>query len=84
MSYSIDIDPGAQDTIAALPASALPLLAEAFAVLELVPWSGRSVNPERNPDAAVRNLPFGEVGMLTYLIVEQERRVDVLLVTWVG
>lgn len=67
-----------------LPASALPLLAEAFAVLELVPWSGRSVNPERNPDAAVRNLPFGEVGMLTYLIVEQERRVDVLLVTWVG
>ncbi|MGH3566304.1 MAG: hypothetical protein ACRDRH_09775 [Pseudonocardia sp.] len=40
--------------------------------------------PGEDPDAAVRNLPFGEVGMLTYLIVEQEQRVDVLLVTWVG
>jgi hypothetical protein len=84
VSYSIDIDPGAQDSIAVLPASALPLLAEALAVLELVPWSGRSVYPERNPDASVRNLPFGEAGMLTYLIIDQERRVDVVLVTWVG
>ncbi len=52
MSYSIDIDPRAQDAIAALPADALLGLAEALAVLELAPWSaGRSVNPERNPDA---------------------------------
>lgn len=84
MSNSIDIDPRAQDTIAALPASALPALAEAVAVLELAPWSGRSVNPGRNPDAPVRNLPFGATGMLTYLIVEHDLCVDVLLITWAG
>lgn len=55
-----------------------------WAFLELAPWSGRSVNPERNPDAPVRNLPFGAAGMLTYLIVEEERRVDVVLITWVS
>ena len=83
MSYSIDIDQGAQDAIAVLPRDALLALAEAFAVLELAPWSaGRSVNPERNPDSGVRNLPFGAAGMITYLIVEHERRVDILLVTW--
>lgn len=42
------------------------------------------MNPEKNPDVPVRNLPFGEAGMLTYLIVEQKRRVDIVLVTWVG
>ncbi len=85
MSYAIDIDPGAQDAIAAVPRDALVALAEAFAVLELAPWSaGRSVNPERNPDSGVRNLPFGTAGMITCLIVEHERRVDILLITWAG
>jgi hypothetical protein len=85
VSYAIDVDLGAQDAIAALPRDALLALAEAFAVLELAPWSaGRSVNPERNPDSGVRNLPFGVAGMITYLVVEHERRVDILLVTWAG
>jgi hypothetical protein len=85
VSYVIDIDPGAQDAIVALPADALLALAEAFAVLELEPGSaGRSVNPERNPDSGVRTLPVGAAGMVTYLVVEQQRRVDILLVTWVG
>lgn len=85
MSYSIDIDPAAQDAIAALPVDALLALAEVFAVLEVAPWNvGRSVNPERNPDSGVRNLPFGTAGMVTYLVVEHQQRVDVLLVTWAG
>ncbi len=85
MSYSIDIDPGAQEAIASLPAEVLLSLAEAFAVLEVAPWSaGRSVNPERNPDSGVRNLPFASAGMITYLVVEHMRRVDILLVTWIG
>jgi hypothetical protein len=82
VSYSIDIDPAAQDAIAALPQPALIALAEALTVLELTPWSGRSVNPERDPDAPVRNLPFGASGMLTYLILERDQRVDILLITW--
>ena len=64
---------------------ALLALAEVFGVLELAPWNvGRSVNPERNPDSGVRNLPFGTAGMVTYLVVEHRQRVDVLLVTWAG
>jgi hypothetical protein len=82
VSYSIDLDPAAQDAIAALPQAALIALAEALTVLELTPWSGRSVNPERDPDTPVRNLPFGAAGLLTYLILERDQRVDVLLVTW--
>jgi hypothetical protein len=85
VSYAIDIDPAAQDAIAVLPVDALLALAEAFATLELRPWSaGRSVNPDRNPDSGVRNLPFGAAGMVTYLVLEHERRVDILLITWVG
>ena len=60
MSYSIDVDPTAQDAIAALSTDALPALAEVFAVLELTPWSvGRSVNPERHPDSGSATFPSG-------------------------
>jgi len=55
VSYSIDIDPAAQDTISSRPPRALIPLAEAPAMVEPTPWSGRSGNPERDPDAAVRN-----------------------------
>jgi hypothetical protein len=48
----------------------------------LTPWSGRSVKPERDPDAPVRNLPFGPGGMITYLILDRDQRVDILLITW--
>lgn len=84
VTYSIDIDPLAQESIAALPTDALPALAEAFTLLELSPWSGRSVNAEKNPDAPVRNLPFGRAGLLTYLVLDDEQRVDVLLIAWTG
>jgi hypothetical protein len=46
MSYEIDIDLRAQDAIAALPAAALPALAEAITVLELTPWNSRPINPD--------------------------------------
>ena len=37
-----------------------------------------------NSGGAVRQLPFGQLGMITYLILEDQRRVDLLLVTWAG
>ncbi len=46
MSYALDIDPIAQEQIAALPQPALVALAEAFSVLEIVPWSGLSQRTE--------------------------------------
>jgi hypothetical protein len=83
VSYSLDVDPLAEQQIAALPQSALSALAEVLAVLELVPWNGLPIN-EANPDGAVRQLPFGGLGLVTYLILEDQRRVDLLIVTWMG
>lgn len=81
MTYEIDVDPGAQEQILALPAHALPQLADAMAMLELTPWNGASVN-KSNPDGTVRTLPFGAAGMITYLILDDQQRVDVLDVLW--
>lgn len=79
MSPEIELDLQAQHDITALPATALPALAEAMTVLELTPWNGRPINPN-NPDGAVRTLAFGSAGMLTYLVLDDVQRVDVLIV----
>jgi hypothetical protein len=81
VAYTIDVDPEAREQIRALPAVVLTALAEAMAVLTLTPWNGDPINKE-NPDGAVRVLLFNPRGMITYLIVEDRRRVDVLQVTW--
>jgi len=83
VSYSLDIDPLAERQIAALPQATLTSLAEALDILELVPWNGLPVN-EANPGGAVRQLPFGGLGMITYLILDEQQRVDVLIITWAG
>ncbi len=59
--------------------------AEARVVLEAAPWGGDSLNDD-NPDVPVRSLAFGPAhqGLVTYLIPERQRRVDVLDVLWVG
>lgn len=49
-------------------------------MLELVPWNGLSLNKD-NPDGAVRQLAFGDFGMITSLILDDQRRVDLLIVT---
>jgi hypothetical protein len=83
LSYRLDVDPVAQAQIRALPSDALIALAEVMSMLELTPWSGRSIN-EENPAGNVRVLPFGTSALITYLILEDQRRVDVLEVLWVG
>ena len=52
-------------------------------MLKLIPWNGEPIN-KHNPTGAVRTLPFGAVGIVTYLILEDQRRVDVITVVWVG
>lgn len=46
----------------------------------------RGVRNAANPDAEVRTLTFGLTaqGMITYLILEDQRRVDILDVLWLG
>lgn len=74
-------DPVAQDQIDALPDEALGYLAELFTLLETAPWTGRSANPS-NPDANMLTMPFGERGLITYLVLERTREVYVVRVQW--
>lgn len=83
VAYELDVDPDARDQIAALPADALTSLAEAMVMLELTPWNGAPLH-KGNPGGAVRTLPFGRTGMITYLILDDLQRVDVLNIVWVG
>jgi hypothetical protein len=83
LSYGFDVDPVAQAQIRALPSAALGALAEAMSMLELTPWSGRPIN-EDNPQGNVRVLPFGTAALIAYLILDDQRRVDVLEVLWGG
>jgi hypothetical protein len=83
VSYTLDIGVDVQEQIAALPPAGLTVLAEALVVLEITPWSGPSLH-SGNPEGAVRNLPFGSTGMLTYLVLEDRQEVQLLIVTWAG
>jgi hypothetical protein len=81
--YKVETDEQAQHQIDALPARALACYAELRTPLEIALWNGSPIN-NRNPDAAVRVLTFGphREGMVTYLVLEDQRRIDVLQVIW--
>ncbi len=82
MAYTLDIDPVARTQIRELPAAGAVALADALAVLELVGERGEPLNAD-NPDGGVYQLPFGSgCGLLTYSLLTDQDRVDVLLVTW--
>lgn len=57
--------------------------AEARAVVEIAPWNGDSLNDDY-PEAPVRTLTFEPAyqGLLTYLILDDQRRIDLLDVLW--
>lgn len=84
MTYRIEVHPEAEAEIDALPTHALQSLLEVFALLEVSPWSGRSVN-EQASDAPLRHLPFAAgAGMATYLILEREQEVHLVTLVWAG
>jgi hypothetical protein len=83
--YEVTTDEQSQPQIEALPADALAPFAEARAVLELAPWNGRPYH-RRQPDGPMRTLTFGPngEGKAVYLILEDQRRVDLLVVLWLA
>ena len=83
--YELETDPEAVGDLQGLPASALVPYAEALALLEVTPWSGEAYNRQR-PDGNMRVVPFGpsREGLVVYLILEDQRRVAVLRVMWLG
>jgi hypothetical protein len=56
-----------------------------LSLLEVTPWSGRAYNRQR-PDGNMRVVSFGPngEGFVVYLILEDQRRVAVLRVMWLG
>ena len=83
--YKVTTDEQSQQQIDALPAEALAPFAEACAMLELAPWNGAPYHRNR-PDGGMRALAFGPNGEgdIVYLILDDQRRVDILVVLWLG
>jgi hypothetical protein len=81
--YKVETDPSAEADVEALPVEALAPYAELRVMLETSPWTGAPYHRD-NPDGAVRVQTFGAGGLAVYLVLEDQRRVDVLLVQWVG
>jgi hypothetical protein len=69
--------------LASLPTEALTALAELMAAVSLDPWgvAGRSRGEANMPDVVFG--PGGE-GLVSYLILDDERRVWVTEVQWAG
>jgi hypothetical protein len=72
--------------LAHLPVGALRALAELRTTLEVAPWSGEPVN-YHNPSGPLRFLAFSSdegSGFVYYLILDDQRRVDLLELIWLG
>lgn len=81
--YEVTTDEQSQPQIEALPTDALAPFAEARTALEMAPWNGAPYHRNR-PDSPMRALTFGPNGEgdVVYLVLEDERRVDILVVLW--
>lgn len=83
--YRVVTDEQIQQQIDDLPRDALTGLAELRTVLEVNPWAGEPIN-DSNPEGSVRTMIFGRDhnGVAAYLILDDQRRVDLLQITWFG
>lgn len=79
--YRLTLDPIVEKQITAVPNEALRPLAELFTLLETAPWSGAPFNPTV-PHAIMLTHAFGERGLATYLVLEEQREVFLLRVEW--
>lgn len=82
MAYEIAVYPEADAQRSTLPAEALAVYGQVLDVLQLTPWNGRSVQPA-NPGGAVR-LWAADRLLVTYLVLEDRQRVDIIDITWAG
>jgi hypothetical protein len=79
VTYSLEVSEEARAQIDTLPDQVAAALAEVWAFLEITPWAGTA----RHDRAPVRQVDFADgAGLVTYLILEDQRIVEVLLVLW--
>jgi hypothetical protein len=81
--YSVHLAAEAQAQVDELPADALAAFAEIRVVLETAPWNGRPWVRE-NPDGALRVQDLVGAGFVVYVVLEEQRRVEVVKVIWAG
>ena len=83
--YLFDSLPEVREQSGALPVEALSFYAELIVFLELTPWEGQPYN-KNEPNGVMRSQAFGpkEEGLAVYLVLEHQRRVVMLSVTWIG
>ncbi|TLW89229.1 hypothetical protein FFT09_22630 [Saccharomonospora piscinae] len=82
--YRIVVDERVQAQLDALPAEALSAYLELRSTLETVPSSGRPLHPAK-PHGVLTFVfgPHGE-GLVFYLVLDFDERVEVLDVRWLG
>ncbi|MBG0813807.1 hypothetical protein [Planomonospora sp. ID82291] len=79
--YQVLLDPIAEGQIAELPEEALRPLEELLALLEIAPWSGQPYNPA-NPKANMLTHAFGERGLATYIVLDEQREIYLIRIEW--
>lgn len=81
--YTVTLDDQSEPQVDALPPAALAPFAELRTMLEVAPWNGDPLN-KLKPDSPMRTWTFGpnHEGMTVYLILDDQRRVDLLTVVW--
>jgi hypothetical protein len=79
--YRLSLDAIAEDQVNVIPQEALGPLAELFTLLETAPWSGEPFNPA-NPRSNMLTHAFGERGLATYLVLDEQREVYLLRIEW--
>lgn len=83
--YDLNDDDVAEQ-VRALPPDARAVFEELRAVIALVPWQSEPA-AHGNPDGEVRFAPFSSAtgsGFVYFLILEDQNRVDLLELIWLG
>lgn len=78
--YDVDFDPPAELQRDGLPVEALTAFMELRATLETAPWNG--LRPANNPTGNMLSMPFGDFGLVTYVVMEDRRLVYIVRITW--
>jgi hypothetical protein len=79
-------DDDVADQVRALPPDARAAFEELRSVIALVPWQSEPASRD-NPDGEVRFASFSSAtgsGFVYYLILENQHRVDLLELIWIG
>lgn len=79
--YALDTRGAVEEQIRALPREAGPAFASLRQALESSPWDGAPYLSEK-PESPMRTQIVGTGRLVTYLILEGQQRVDLLLVQW--